>query len=171
MTVDSLLKLYPRAWRERYGGELVQLVGARALSAQQVIDILAGAVDAWVSPSVRAAVRRPSSATAGKGAIMVRQLLLKCSSNNQLRMTTRDGLISAGVLLAVSLVFTAAGIYASRLGYTTTAEVLKSIAFPGAMLLSMPFGVMKGQSRRTQFIVLAPALLLIALATVIATWI
>jgi hypothetical protein len=84
-------------------------------------------------------------------------------------MTTRDGLISAAALLAVSLVFTVAGIYASSLGYTLIADILKSIAFPGAVLLSMPFGVMKGQPRRTQFIVLGPTMLLIALASVIAS--
>ena len=171
MTAESLLKLYPRAWRARYGDELLQLVGSRALSAQQTFDMLAGAVDAWLSPSVRAAVRRQPSAAAVKGGLMVRQFLLKCStsSHTQYRMTTRDGLISAAVLLAVSLVFTAAGIYAATLGYTMTADILKSFAFPGAVLLSMPFGVMKGQPRRTQLIVLGPTMLLIALASVIAT--
>jgi hypothetical protein len=171
MTAESLLRFYPRAWRARYGAELLQLVGPRALSAQQTFDMLAGAVDAWISPSVRAAVRRQPSAAAVKGGLMVRQFLLKCSTSNhnQYRMTTRDGLISAAVLLAVSLVFTAAGIYASSLGYTMTADILKSIAFPGAVLLSMPFGVMKGQPRRAQLIVLGPTMLLIALATVIAT--
>ena len=169
MTAESLLKFYPRAWRERYGDELLQLVGRRSLSAQQTFDMLAGAVDAWISPSVRAAVRRQPSAAAVKGGLMVRQFLLKCSTSRQPRMTVRDGLISAAVLLVASLIVTGAGIYASKAGYALTGDALKSIAFPGAVLVSMPFGVMKGQSRRAQLIVLGPTMLLIALATVIAT--
>lgn len=46
---ECLLRLYPRAWRERYGDELLALVGRGALRPQEVIDIVSGAIDAWLS--------------------------------------------------------------------------------------------------------------------------
>ena len=45
MTAQQLVRLYPRAWRERYGDEFVETVGRKALNPQQVIDIIGGALD------------------------------------------------------------------------------------------------------------------------------
>ena len=98
MTAQRLVRLYPRQWRERYGDEFIEVVGEKKLSAQQTIDILAGAVDAWISPSVRASVRSSAAGNANGGAAMIHQLRVKCATSTP-RYTTKDGLISAGVLI------------------------------------------------------------------------
>lgn len=48
-----LVRLYPAAWRTRYGEEFVALLEDRPPSARQVIDIVLGAIDAHLFPPAR----------------------------------------------------------------------------------------------------------------------
>ncbi len=99
---------------------------------------------------------------------MVRDLLLKCTTP-QPQMTTRDGLISAGVLLGSCVLLTALSFYVDRLGYGATADLSRMLAFPGSVLFSMPFGVMKGQPRRAQAVIIGGCTAILALISVIAS--
>ena len=164
MTAQQLVRFYPRPWRERYEHEFIDVVGDRRLSMQQTIDILAGAVDAWISPSVRASVRSSAAGNASGGAAMIQQLKMKCATSTP-RYTTKDSLISAGVLMATTVVLLALGNAANRQGYSTLGEVLKGVAFPASMVVSMPFAMLKGQSGRVQmFFVMVPLLILLAIS-------
>ena len=49
-TTNWLLRLYPAAWRARYGAEFTELLLARPPSARDRLDILRGAVDARLNP-------------------------------------------------------------------------------------------------------------------------
>lgn len=51
----SLLRLYPRAWRDRYGEEFELLVDSEEGSLRLWLDLLAGAVDARTNPRWHAA--------------------------------------------------------------------------------------------------------------------
>lgn len=42
-----LIRLYPRAWRERYGEEFEALLEDCLLSPREVLDVIIGALDAW----------------------------------------------------------------------------------------------------------------------------
>ena len=44
------LRLYPHAWRDRYGDELLAVLGSRPLTARARVDLLRGALDAHVHP-------------------------------------------------------------------------------------------------------------------------
>jgi hypothetical protein len=162
VTAQQLVRFYPRRWRERYGDEFVEVVGEKKLSAQQAIDILAGAVDAWISPSVRASVRSSAAGSGSGGAAMIQELRMKCATSTP-RYTTKDALISAGVLIATTFVLVALGAAANRQGYHTLGEVLKGVAFPASMMISMPFALLKGQPSRVQaFLVTVPLVILVA---------
>lgn len=50
--VRSMVRLYPRAWRERYEEEFVALLEERPASVLVVYDVALGIVDAWLSPQV-----------------------------------------------------------------------------------------------------------------------
>jgi len=50
--MSRLLSLYPRAWRDRYEAEVGDLVAARPMSFRDNIDLVRGAVDAWLHPQV-----------------------------------------------------------------------------------------------------------------------
>ena len=52
-----LLKLYPPGWRRRYGDEFTQLIAAQSFSLATTIDVLAGAIDAWINPQMAASAR------------------------------------------------------------------------------------------------------------------
>lgn len=48
----TLLRLYPTAWRARYGAEFAELLTARPPTLRDTLDIVLGAVDARVHPQV-----------------------------------------------------------------------------------------------------------------------
>jgi hypothetical protein len=50
MKPRTLLRLYPRPWRERYGDEFVALLEKEGTGPRVVTSVLAGAFDAWMSP-------------------------------------------------------------------------------------------------------------------------
>ena len=51
--MSSLLRLYPQAWRERYGDELLALLQDRPASVTDYFDLIRGALDARLHPQVR----------------------------------------------------------------------------------------------------------------------
>ena len=46
-----ICRLYPPSWRERYGEEYISVLGELEASPRVVLDAVAGAADAWLSPS------------------------------------------------------------------------------------------------------------------------
>jgi hypothetical protein len=46
----SLVRLYPPAWRRRYGDEMLALIEAGPVRAGGRLDLLRGALDAWLHP-------------------------------------------------------------------------------------------------------------------------
>ena len=50
--MPGLLRLYPAAWRARYGEEFAELLAARPPGFRDRLDIIAGAVDARLRPQV-----------------------------------------------------------------------------------------------------------------------
>lgn len=47
MKPESLLRLYPRAWRERYGAEFLAMLEGRLLTARESLDIACSCVAEW----------------------------------------------------------------------------------------------------------------------------
>ena len=52
---SALLRLYPRAWRRRYGAEMDAMLADERLTLRTLVDLLAGAIDARVNPQLRGA--------------------------------------------------------------------------------------------------------------------
>ncbi|MGW7484658.1 hypothetical protein ACWGH8_39495 [Nonomuraea muscovyensis] len=44
----AMLSLYPKAWRDRYGDEVADLIASRTVRLRTVFDLVAGAADAWI---------------------------------------------------------------------------------------------------------------------------
>lgn len=166
---ERLLRLYPRAWRERYGEEFLATVGDGRLHVQQAIDIVSGAVDAWLSADVRSATRPASVAPREGGSLMLKSVLL--CGRIEPRYSTRDAAIAAGVMLAVTFVLAVLGVALRRAGWPMAGEMFTGFAFPAALTLSMPFWLMKGQPWKAQVaIVAATQVLLIAATYVASAW-
>lgn len=151
MKAGRLTRLYPRAWRERYGDEFLATTGPGTLSTQQVVDIVSGAIDAWLSADVRSATRAATAAAAGGTTMNVRAMI--CRTSNA-RYTTRDSLIGAAVMIALTAIFALTGNAVARGGWTVTGEMLKTLSFSVPFSLSMPFWLMKGQPWKAQVVIL-----------------
>ena len=151
MTARQLVHLYPRAWQARYGEEFLEMVGPDRLGVQQVVNIVSGAIDAWLSSDVR----RATVATGGarEGGTMMSVQSLVCATSKA-RYTTRDALIGAAVMILASLAFLAIGIAAHRNGFPASGESFKAVAFPVSLLLSMPFWILKGQPWKAQAVII-----------------
>jgi hypothetical protein len=50
MRVNSVVRLYPAAWRARYGDEMAALLESRRPGRWERLDLIRGALDAWVHP-------------------------------------------------------------------------------------------------------------------------
>lgn len=166
MTAAGLLRLYPRAWRERYGDEFLATAGAGRLSVQQVIDIASGAIDAWLSSDVRNATRAISTATNGGSTMTVRTMICRKSDA---RYTTRDGLIGAGVMLAGTIALLVMAIVLRRAGWPVADEMVRSLAFPLSMTISMPFWLMKGQPWKAQWVIVGGVVAFLVVISYFAT--
>ena len=154
----ALIRLYPRAWRDRYEDEFVELMTGRPLTVAAVIDIVSGAIDAGLTS--RARLSRLRGTQAG-GVVMINALKLSCGRTT-VPFTTRDGLIGAGLMLAGSVGFSAAGILLKRSGWPDVGEMLLGLAFPGSLMLAMPFTFLKGQPWRAQAVIIGGTFAMLA---------
>lgn len=164
---DQLLRLYPRAWRERYGDEFLATVGHGALHLQQVIDIVAGAVDAWLSADVRRAARA-GRVTPGEKESAMLSSLTACGST-KLRFTTRDSWLGAGAIIGATLMFSALGSAAVRAGYPLAGDILRSVAYPGSLAFALPFTFLKDQPWRARLVIVGVTLGLFVAAGYLAS--
>jgi hypothetical protein len=152
----SLLRLYPRPWRERYGDEFLAVLGDGGLHAQQVIDIVSGAIDAWLSADVRRASKSFTTGPYGGESSMLKSMM--ACERGRFRVGVRDGLIGAGVMIAASLILAGLLLASARAGWTMTREILKGLSFTGPFVISMPFWLMKGQPWRAQVAIIGGTL-------------
>jgi hypothetical protein len=164
---ESLLRLYPPAWRRRYGEEFLDTVGPESLRLQQVIDIVSGAIDAWLSADVRRGTRVVRVAPSGGGPMRPASLM-SCERRNA-RYSARDGLIGGGVMIGATVILLVLGIAAGRNGWPVTGEILKGIAYPASLMVSMPFWLMKGQPWRAQAVILGVTVAFLVVIGYIAT--
>lgn len=72
MKPTTLLRLYPRAWRERYGDEFLAMTGAGAVTLRDTADILRAALIEWsrtriVGPTLVALVASIAAEGIGRG--------------------------------------------------------------------------------------------------------
>jgi hypothetical protein len=80
-------------------------------------------------------------------------------------LSRRDAALGAAAMLGGTLLFSLLGIVLKRSGLEATGESLLSVAFPGALLFSLPFTYSKGKPWHVQMLlVVIPVLLLIAIA-------
>jgi hypothetical protein len=156
---DRLLRLYPPAWRERYGDEFLAMLGTEPLSVTVVFDIVMAAIDAWLSADVRRAAGAGRVVSNQRGTMTIRSLL--ACGRAQSGVTPRDGLLGAGIMLGVTFLMSFGGIVARRTGWPVAGELLKDDAFFVALLLSMPFWLMKGQPWKAQALIIGLTLSII----------
>lgn len=160
-----LVRLYPRAWRERYGAEMSAMLEQMSLTPAAVIDLVAGAVDARVAPHLLAS---RSNSSSEKEKAMLSSMMKRCAAGPAL--SVRDQWIGASVMLGSCLLFSVAYVYAAhRYRGNELVDAFGVMAFPAALLISMPFTYVKGHSRITQWIIVGVSLVILAAISYVAT--
>lgn len=161
MRTHWLIRLYPRAWRDRYGAEMTAVLGDTRLTPTVILDLVAGALDARLMPQPIAA-----SGTEKERA-MFTNMMKRCAVGPSI--SARDQLIGAAVMLGSSFLFALGYVAASaRYPENEFVDAFGIMAFPAALLLSMPFTYLTRHSRRTQVVIVVGSLLLLMVMAYLA---
>jgi len=165
-----LLALYPPRWRRRYGDELRALIGSQPFSLHAVIDLIAGAIDAWLEP--QKIPIQPAPAGNEEGVTMIGTMMkLGCAGSRE-RVTRQDALKSAAVNLGGTLLLT--GLWMAlhiRLGDRTYVDAFSAMAFLVPYLFSLRYTSLKGRSLRTQSIFIGGMVLVLTVILGAAGWV
>jgi hypothetical protein len=161
--VTWLIKLYPRAWRRRYGRELAELLATQPASFRTAVDLVAGAVDAWVNPQSSTAVT--TTEAKGAGAMLPKMLQLKsCGYGSD--VTVSDSLKAAAVMIGGTLAIVGVLTAASRLyGHNPYVESLLAMGWLVPFVFSQHYTYLKGRPARVQAVLIGgPTVILLAIA-------
>lgn len=165
-----LLKLYPPGWRRRYGHEFLELVGAQRFSIGMAIDVMAGAIDAWIHPQMSAVVRH-APAQQGEEKMLARMMKLRCAGYGP-NVTASDQWKSAGVMLGLTVLLTLGWMWLhARAGDNPYLDALSLMPFLAALLASMRYTYLKGRSAATQAIFIGGNLALLTAFFLAMGWI
>jgi len=165
--VTWLIRLYPPAWRRRYGRELAELIATQPASFGTAIDLVAAAVDAWLNPQSSTA----AADAKGPGAMIPKMLQLRCAGHGP-NVTMADGRKAAAVTIGGTLALVLALMWAmARYGSNPYLESLLAVSWLVPMLFGQHYTSMKGRSGRVQAVLIGgPAAIVIAIALA-AAWI
>jgi len=161
--VTWLIKLYPPAWRRRYGRELAELIATRPASFGTAIDLVAGAVDAWLNPqSSTAAVAADAK---GAGEMVPKMLHLKCAGHGP-NVTSADERKAAAVAIGGTLALVIPMLLAMvRYGSNPYLQSLLSVSWLLPVSFSQHYTSLKGRPGRVQAVLIGgPAAIVIAIA-------
>jgi hypothetical protein len=163
-----LLALYPPRWRRRYGDELRALIGSQPFSLHAVIDLIAGAIDAWLEPQ-----KISMQQDAGQeGVTMIGTMMKLGCAGSRGRVSREDAWKSAAVSLGGTLLLTALWMTLHiRLGDQTYVNAFSAMAFLVPYLFSLRYTSLKGRSLRTQAIFIGGMILVLTLILGTAGWI
>ena len=126
---SALIRLYPRAWRDRYGPEMRELLAAGKPSLRTYADLIAGAVDARLNPQWNPAERAGNTEGANQ---MVKAF--RCAPAG---VSLADQGRSVGWMLGGTLALTLFGVFLrQQLGPNSLSEGLLYSAFPASLMLS-----------------------------------
>ena len=144
-----LLQLYPPRWRQRYGAELAELIASRPFSIGGTLDLLAGAIDAWIHPELIAPV---TSDAKGESSMMAKMLHLRCAGYGP-DVTSSDKMKGAGVILGGTLTLTLLWLWGQwKFGGSTYLRALSTMDFLLPYLVSLRYTSLKGRSTTAQAI-------------------
>jgi hypothetical protein len=161
MKLRHLLWLYPPAWRARYGDELLEIVGTRRATPSALIDLIAGAADAWLRPQSSVAARPVQEKS------MMATLMKRCAAGPNL--STRDAGVGAAITVGGTLAITIVYLYlAVRYRGNELVHAFGLLLYPISLTLTMPFTSLRNKSWSFKLVVMTLLLLILAVASYVA---
>ena len=105
--MKTLLRLYPRGWRDRYAAEVIDYLDeARPPLFRTAIDLIAGAIDARLNPNEMPA----PTGNEGETNMLARHCRIDSTD-----IPTRDAMKSAALMIGICLVGTVIGVALDRI--------------------------------------------------------
>jgi hypothetical protein len=164
-----LIRLYPPAWRRRYGPELAELLARQPASFRTVVDVAAGAVDAWVNPqsSTAALTADPK----GQNAMVAKMLKLACAGHGS-TYTRADAFKAAWMNIAGTLALVLAVRWAmARYGKNDYLEGFLMVSWLVPFVISQRYTSLKGRSGRVQTVLIGGPVAIIIGIVLVSAWI
>jgi hypothetical protein len=166
--VTWLIRLYPPAWRRRYGRELAELISSQPASFGMAIDLVAGAVDAWLNPQSSTAAMATDAK--GTGAMVPKMLRLKCAGDGP-DVTAADARKAAGVMIGGTLAMVAALMWAmARYGKNPYLDALLLMSWLVAFVVSQRYTYLKGRPGRVQAVLIVGQSAIVIAIALVAAW-
>ena len=125
-----MVKLYPAAWRERYGEEFATVLAAQPMSLGLVMDVIGGAVDARLHP-------QPSMAQTSRtnGDEMTSAMFQRCMAGGP-KLSTREQKAASIAMIASALVMAVLYIVLRKIYHAAPAvEAVGYSSFPAISLI------------------------------------
>jgi hypothetical protein len=164
--LKALLRLYPRAWRERYGDEFLALMSSHAPGPRLLIDIVAGAIDAHLQPQPHVGSARRDIQDGGR---IMKLLTLRCTDARN--MSRAEQWQSALLMIGVSAGISLAYVGVNRLwGRNMFVEALGIGSFPIALMWGMMPGYLRGHSRAARVLLTTMFSIMVYLCALLAAW-
>jgi hypothetical protein len=167
MKATGLVRLYPRAWRERYGDEFTELVQSQPFRPRLLLDILAGALDARFSPQPQ--VARSGAGAADGGGRVMKLLAIGCETR---RLTRSEALAWAAVQILVTVGLTLFYIAMNRMWGSKTVwiQAFGLAVFPMATVIATVYAYSRGHSPLARALLLLGGVVLTYLGGLLAAW-
>lgn len=146
-----LLKLYPPGWRRRYGAELSELVATQAFSIGSAIDLLAGAVDAWLHPELISPTDLDSKGDALMVATFIQLKCARCDVGNTVTDKRKSTAMNIGGTLVLAVAWLLAVRQSHGNGYVMA---IAPMAYILPYLLGLRYTSLNGRSGRTQAVLI-----------------
>jgi len=164
-----LIRLYPPAWRRRYGRELAELIATQPASFGMAIDLVAAAVDAWLNPQSSTAAT--AADTKGAGAMVPKMLQLRCAGHGP-NVTPEDNFKAASVTIGGTLALVLALMWAmAGYGKNPYLESLLSVSWLVPLALSQRYTSLKGRPGRVQAVLIGGQAAFVIAIALAAAWV
>lgn len=165
-----LIRLYPRRFRLRYGAELADLIAARPFSVRTTVDLIAGAIDAWIHPQLLAAVQAKPDAE-GEKTMMARLMRFECAGYGE-EITAADTKKSLAITFLGTIVMLFGWWWIRRsFGVNPYVVALAGNSFLVPYFFSLRYTTLKGRSAGVQWAFIIGITVMVALVSLLAAWI
>ena len=91
-----------------------------------------------------------------------------CARSGGIEVSKQTARLSAALMIGIAILMSAAGTVAKRAGWPETSEFLLAMAFPAALMVSLPMLYLRQHSWRVQVVIVGGMLAFLSLVTLLA---
>jgi hypothetical protein len=167
-----LLRLYPAPWRRRYGDEVAGIIANRRFSFRLAVDLVAGAIDVWLHPSVTLAAASAAEPHTKEKTMLSSLARFDCTGALGPDVTPADRLkaniVTLGGTLVLTLIWMAAHV---RAGDNLYLDSVSAMAFVVPLLFSLRYTTLKHRPVSVQAIFIGGFSILLTAFLLAAGWV